>query len=134
MKVQAIALRWAWYIWKDAVASWSTQFPSTVRTWSDACKEAWILAKEEFNEARDNAVKTARKVLGVVREFVISSASVGEVTVNPDTTGRDSTFEITCTKRDVYTGNGTRRKKRAADLRPAMNAAINNQLRKEYRP
>lgn len=134
MKVQAIALRWAWYIWKDAVASWSTQFPSTVRTWSDACKEAWILAKEEFNEARDNAVKVARKVLGVVREFVISASMIADKAVNPDTTGATTTFEITCSRRDVYTGNGTRRKKRPADLRPAMNAAIANQIRKEYRP
>lgn len=114
------AIRYAWAIARQQVR--------------DDLKKVCALAAKTLTDARDNAVKTARRVLGVVREFVLSSASVGEMTVNPATTGSDTEFTITCTRRDVYEGNGQRRKKRAADLRPAMNAAVlSNQIR-EYRP
>lgn len=135
---RAAIMAYAWSIYKDG-------FFATI---GEAIRYTWAIAREQVRselrdvcaqvaqrlaDARENAHKHAKRVLGIVREFVISSAQVGEMTVNPATTGSDSTFEITCTKRDVYTGNGTRRKKRAADLRPAMNAAIANQIRKEYK-
>lgn len=132
--MKSSAFKWAWFIWRDAVASWETKFPSTVKTWSDACKAGWELAKEEFKELREKAVKSAKRVIGIVREFILSSAQVGEVTANPSTAGEVTDgFTIECTKRDVYAGNGQRRQQRSAYIRPAMNEAVLSNQIKEYR-
>lgn len=136
---RAAIMAYAWSIYKDGF--FATIGEAIRYTWAiarqqvrDELRHVCTLAAKALTDARDNATKTAKRVIGIVREFVLSSAQVGEMTVNPNTTGSNATFEISCTRRDINECKGQKRHKRDSYLRPAMNAAVLSNQIKEYRP
>lgn len=123
--------------------AWKTYKLGFFASIGDAIKYAWAIARQQvrtalrdlcsafveyMQDARDNATKTAKRVLGIVREFVISSAQVGEVTATR------KKFAISCNASDIQACKGQKRYKRDSYLRPAMNAQVLTNQIKEYRP